>query len=264
MNEPRRLSELRTDEFECDLILSARRDEPSPLAMRRALASLGIGISVPFGAAAAQGAVAPAKAGAAVLSKWLVTGVALGVATAGGAHVAQRAFDPRAASLSVAATAAPRAPAARVEKREPPSPAEAPPLEREATPPAPPAMLHVGALRGAPAPLPAVTAPPPSSEVMPRAAPEAGDSLAREVAAVDAARQALSRGAPVEAVKRLEAYEREFTAGALLPEARVLEVHALLAAGQRARAEALAERIIAADPKSSHAEVVRGLLSHNR
>jgi hypothetical protein len=121
--------------------------------------------------------------------------------------------------------------------------------------------VRLGAPRDAAPPVPSATTPTPASALVPE--PAASDSLEREVSAVDAARQALARGAAAEAVARLEAYERDFGDGALLPEARVLEVRALLAAGERARARALGERIIAANPSSSHAEVVRRLLSHN-
>jgi len=262
MNEPRRLSELSADEFARDLILTARGDAPDPAAMRRTLASLGIGIGLPLGAATAQGAVVPAKAGAAVIAKWLVTGVALGVATAGGAHVTERALRQRSTPES-ALVAAPRARpvTAPVELHTAPGLAEL--AAPEPVPPPPPrALAPLVGPRGAPPPTRSAMAPKLASE--PASAPLAPDTLEREVRAVDAARQALARGAAAEAVARLEAYEREFGVGALLPEARVLQVRALLAAGERARAATLAERIIAENPQSSHAGVVRGLLSHNR
>jgi hypothetical protein len=61
-------------------------------------------------------------------------------------------------------------------------------------------------------------------------------------------------------------YHLQFHGGALGPEAAVLEVRALLGAGERPRAERLGEQVIARAPNSQHARIVRSLLgrSHNR
>jgi hypothetical protein len=247
MNEPRRLSEVGADDFEHDLILSARRDAPRPAALRRTLASIGVGVSLPLGVATvAEGAVAvPVKLGAVALTKWLATGVALGVATAGGAKLTERAFVPPPAA--VVTTAQPKA-----TPRPEPIPSVAPTGEaaravEDRTPSAPPATVA------------AVAAPASAPVRAPVASPSA--SLPDEVRSLDAARRALSDGDARGALALIRRYEAEFGSGALLPEARVLEVKALLAVGERSRAAAAAQRIIDLDPPSPHAEAVRALVA---
>jgi hypothetical protein len=246
MNDPRRLSEVGADDFECDLIHSARRDAPRPAAFRRTLAAIGVGVSLPLGVVTvAEGAVVvPAKLGAIALTKWLATGVALGVATAGGAKLTERAFEPARPAL---VAAAPKARAARpvpVPAVTAASRAAAPVVEEP--PSTPPAVATVAA---------AAT----DVALPPAAAPSA--SLPEEVRSVDAARQALAQGDARGALSLIRRYEARFGSGALLPEARVLEVKALVALGERERALAAATRIIDADPRSPHAEAVRALVA---
>jgi TolA-binding protein len=85
-------------------------------------------------------------------------------------------------------------------------------------------------------------------------------SLAEEMRLLDAARRVLASGDPQSALSTLVKYERAFPHGALRPEASVLKVRALLAAGDRAGAEALGQRIIEQAPRSEHADAVRAAL----
>jgi hypothetical protein len=247
MNEPRRLSEVGADDFESDLILSARHDAPRPAALRRTLASIGVGVSFPLGVATvAEGAVtAPvAKVGAVVLMKWLVTGAALGVATAGGAKLTERALEPE--KPAVVSLAAKRA-TARAEKppRAEGEGAFAVTAEAPVAPVRPAATVTLGAdTARAPAPTPSA-------------------SLPEEVRSLDAVRQALAQGDGGGALALLGRYEARFVSGALLPEARVLEVRALLAVGERTRALTAAKRIVDRDPRSPHAEAVRALIARS-
>jgi hypothetical protein len=251
MNEPRRLSEIGADDFEQDLILSARRDAPRPAALRRTLATIGVGVSLPLGVASvAEGAVAvPAmKLGAVALTKWLATGVALGVATAGGAKLAERALDPVGPTVMTVAPGAAKRMAPRAEasvdvavESAPASVAEAP------SAPATPVVIAAAPVTGA------------ARE--PAASPSA--SLPQEVRSLDAARQALAEGDARGALALLRRYESTFESGALLPEGRVLEVKALLAAGERTLAVAAAKRITDRDPRSPHAEAVRALIARS-
>jgi hypothetical protein len=248
MNEPRRLSEIGADDFEQDLIRSARRDAPGPVAFRRTLAALGVGVSLPLGVASvAEGAVVvPMKLGAVALTKWLATGVALGVATAGGAKLTERAFEPtRSAVVVTAKSTAPRA---------------APSTPDTAAS----GMETAGVTKQAEVtePAPVVAAPMPNANAA--SAPVAtASSLPEEVRSLDAARSALAEGDARGALALLRRYDARFGTGALSPEARVLEVKALLSAGERARALAAAERIIELDPRSPHAEAVRTLLARS-
>jgi hypothetical protein len=77
---------------------------------------------------------------------------------------------------------------------------------------------------------------------------------------LDAARSALASGEPRSALSAILSYERAFPNGALQPEATVLKVRALLAAGDRAGAEALGRRVIEHTPRSEHAGAVRAAL----
>jgi hypothetical protein len=247
MNDPRRLSEVGADDFEHDLILSARRDAPRPAALRRTLASIGVAVSLPLGVATvAEGAVvAPvAKLGAVVLTKWLATGAALGVATAGGAKLAERALTPEkpvlvspaAKRVTPRAESSPRAGGASVSAVT----TEAP------VPPVPPAVIATLGSDASRVPAPAPSA-----------------SLPEEVRSLDAARQALSQGDARGALALLRRYEARFESGALMPEARVLEVRALLAVGDRAGALTAAKLIVERDPRSPHAEAVRALIARS-
>ncbi|HEY6560112.1 MAG TPA: hypothetical protein VI072_22665 [Polyangiaceae bacterium] len=83
--------------------------------------------------------------------------------------------------------------------------------------------------------------------------------------ALDEAREALERGSPQRALQLLEAYRIQFQSGSLKPEAAVLEVRALLRAGDERRARLVGERVILSAPASQHAKIVRSLLGldHN-
>jgi hypothetical protein len=243
MNDPRRLSEVGADDFEHDLILSARRDAPRPAALRRTLVSIGVAVSLPLGVATvAEGAVAVpvVKLGAVVLTKWLATGAALGVATAGGAKLAERAFVPEKPMLV--------APAAKRGTPRAETPASVTPESASA------------ATAGAPmAPVPAAV--PAAADAARALAPTPSASLPEEVRSLDAARQALSRGDARGALALLGRYKERFGNGALMPEARVLEVRTLLALGERTRARGAAKRIMDRDPRSPHAQAVSALIA---
>lgn len=86
-------------------------------------------------------------------------------------------------------------------------------------------------------------------------------ALEQEVLALDGVRQALgARNAP-QALLMLGLYRGRFPNGALTPEATVLEVQALLLAGERQRATALAETVLADAPHGQHAKIVRSLIA---
>jgi hypothetical protein len=257
------------DEFERELILSARRDEPSPRALARTLVSLGVGLgAVPVGlASAAPSATAGGKLGGLVLAKWLFAGVALGTVSAGSVHLLNAVREP---------------PAALVTQRRAGTTAAAPPRTLRRASSAEGALVPAPELPRAPD-LPAATAfgprppradGPPAAQPL-RAAPSvttaerafeidvteaAPTALERETRLVDAARRALARGDAAGALATLSGYERAFSKGALRPEASVLKVRALLGAGDREGAESLGRRIIAEAPQSEHAGAIRAVL----
>jgi hypothetical protein len=281
MREPRRLLEASSDEFERDLLASSSDDQPTARAYRRTLTSIGVGLVLPLGAAgAAQGAAlataaAPAaKLGSAVLAKWLATGALLGAVTASGAKLASHAgsVSGPAASASAARGQAPAPPSGALS-----APAAVAPVvsafgPSAARPPSQAPIRRAPAPAGAPPPLPlapaatpaAVPAEPAVAFSAPAVGPAPAASLQREMAFLEDARHALARGDARAAVVTLESYVVAFPRGVLLPEARVLEVSALLQSGERARAEALGRRIIERDPSGAHAEAVRARLSADK
>lgn len=86
-------------------------------------------------------------------------------------------------------------------------------------------------------------------------------SLAEELKRLDAVREALRSGRAADAVAYLDAYRKQFPAGALRTEAVVLRVQALLAAGNRAGAERQAAVLLRAAPEGRYADRIRELLA---
>lgn len=278
MKDPSRWVELSSDEFERDLLQSSRGDVPSERAYQRTLTSLGVGFLMPIAAAhvaegAAQAAAltvaaAPVKSlGAAVLMKWLGSGMLLGVVTASGIGLSTRVWEPEPAQkAAVSPRVAEIQPAVSASVVKSPDAPRVPlAVPEPAAPPSAVGRRHVRAAE------PAFTAPvlrapvlPPPSEPPPaEPKPLDASSLEREMRLLDAARSALTRKDAGAALSTLARYRSEFARGSLAPEAQVLEVRALLQAGERARASALGARVIAADPAGRHADAVRALLGRS-
>jgi hypothetical protein len=88
--------------------------------------------------------------------------------------------------------------------------------------------------------------------------PEAGPSLAAELEAIRPAKARLARGDAAGALQQVQQYRASFPKGKLGVEATVIEIEALVALGQRARAQKLAEPLLTGD--SPYAPRVRSLL----
>ncbi|MGH7296275.1 MAG: outer membrane protein assembly factor BamD, partial [Polyangiaceae bacterium] len=71
---------------------------------------------------------------------------------------------------------------------------------------------------------------------------------------------ALAAGDAAGALRRVDAYDREFPRGALAQEATTLRIEALLRQGQRDAALRLADRFLAANPRSPYAARIRLLV----
>ena len=267
MTDPSRLVESCSDDFARTILRSSRDDAGSSRAYQRTLASLGAGAAVELAAVGAANAAVPALMPAARIGilgfvKLLGTGAAVGVATVAGLHVAT---EPTPAPASAQSAVAPALisvarPIAAPEAMRSLGPAL--PAESEGAP--------VRSSRGAAAPAP----PPDDLAPVPGEASRFGEpdkalplarssALEREVQALDAAKQALARGNARGALSLLAVYEREFAGGALVPEARVLRVRALLAAGDREAALDAASLVVEADPHGRHAAVVKALLARS-
>ncbi len=113
-----------------------------------------------------------------------------------------------------------------------------------------PGVLALGG--AAPGPTEPVAPPPPSP-------PSA--SLSSEVALLDSARAALAAHDPAGALDAVARYDRAFPGGVFVPEARILRIQALLQAGDRARAQALAGELLRADPNGPYAKRVREMIA---
>jgi outer membrane protein assembly factor BamD (BamD/ComL family) len=105
---------------------------------------------------------------------------------------------------------------------------------------------------------PVSSAPEPSAA--PLKVPAARADVAREVALLDAARVALLQGNARRALDALAGLER-MPVRALLPEATVLRVRALLALDDLKTARQVAARFVATAPGSPQAPVLRGLFA---
>jgi len=152
---------------------------------------------------------------------------------------------------------APPAPVARVES--PPAVVSAPDEEREVviTPDSLPSAPVRSAPIGAQSPSARVTTP------APVAAPAGSASIAREVELLDSVKAKLGAGQAGEAARALDAYDAEFPAGTLRPEATVLRIRTLLASGDRPSAEKLGSAFLAEHPSGVHAKRVRALLGES-
>jgi hypothetical protein len=91
-------------------------------------------------------------------------------------------------------------------------------------------------------------------------APVRADRLREEADALDAARERLTLGDAVGALAQLDAYQRRFAGGALREEAQLLRIEALVRAGDRAAASAVARHFLKNYPASVHVRRVAALL----
>ncbi len=285
MSEPRRLLDGEADEVEQVLLGSASGDAPSRESAQRMLLALGIGgaaaastaTAATAGAAgkiAGKGALAAAaakagaaSAGAAGAATWPVVAKWVGIAAVAGAGtwgVAETVSEPEAIERPAVTAMAPvaRQVATALEQAAPSVEAAEPGrvaddgaegvAEEEA---ADEVEGGEGAAEAVSAPTAGAVAP----TVMPSADAEPG--LADEVQALDRAREAMQADDPDEALRAVDAYQRDFGSGALAPEAEVLRIEALVRQGQMARARALGQQFLARHPSSPHARRVQSLLS---
>lgn len=87
-----------------------------------------------------------------------------------------------------------------------------------------------------------------------------GSSATTEVAKLDEARTALAQGDAARALSTLEGYARRFPRGVLAPEAAVLRIEALVAAGDRPAATRTAQSFLREHPASPYAQRIGSLL----
>jgi len=276
MSEPRRLRE---GGGPAALLLgSANEDSPSADSFERAAKRLGLVGAVvatstlgATSAAASTGAAAGATGAGAATKTLAGAGLATGVGAASTASATGTAAAVTATGLSlvaklvgVAAVGVALTTGVVVATRGPAKPT----VEARSAPPEAPSPT------AAPAPAPAPVTPPIASSA-PDVAPEAprdepkertpakptkSEGLRDEVALLDAARSAISRGDTSSALAALGQHAQRFPQGFLRSEAAVLRVEALVRAGRRAEAQAEGEKLLAREPNGPQAQRVRSLL----
>jgi hypothetical protein len=272
MRDPDRLLESSESDVE-RLLLRAGREPASSHARERALlAAAGVVTASTLttngtAAATATGkAAVGAKAASVVSLKWIaVVGLTSLGAVSGtvAVHVAREHASAHVTPPSESRREAPSRPGKVTSGAMPSLPGS----ELPSALPAP------SAIESAPAfPLPSVVdAPlvvPPVTIVSPMtsvgvAHSAAGSAAAGEVTRLDEARTALDQADPDRALTILQEYARRFPRGALAPEAAVLRIEALVAAGDRAAATRAAQSFLRANPSSPYAQRIESLLAPN-
>lgn len=228
-----------TEALVARLVRAGRADGPSaktldeaPAAVVMLLAMHGAAAGAAHVTGAAGVPLAKAAASPLVLLKW----IGVGALASSSALVLVEARHSESGASSVAAPVSAPAPRA--------APRTAPTTAQLAPQPVLPAAL------------------PTASSLAPVVPSAPRDDVAREVASLDAARQALLAGNAGEALRTLSALE-QLPRRALAPEATLLRVRALLAQGNRAEAKRVTEAFCAAAPSSPQAGVLRSLIANS-
>jgi hypothetical protein len=249
------------------LLGSMSSDRPRPSAKQATLAALGLGAAATSAAGAAG-----AAGGIAGLTKVLALGALAGVVTSGaivGArHVLSQAATESALSVLSSASRDAVVPGTPPGTRRPDLSFDAQ-SNGDAHPTSVPAPPAPRVSRSGTSGLREVTrdridapsgpATPPHTTGFEGRPPDS--SLREETRQLDRARAAVAKGNARAALAELDRYDAAFRHGALAPEATLLRVRALLAAGDRAGAQALARSFAAAHPESSHLDQLRSLLA---
>ncbi|HET9955004.1 MAG TPA: hypothetical protein VFQ61_10895 [Polyangiaceae bacterium] len=245
--EPRRwLEDASSDPELRELLQAGCKEEPSRGAIRAAPAAIAALLSTHAVSGAAAAAVATkgaaSLAGASgvattgLVVKWVAVGALIGTSVSMAAFTIKS--SPESSSRSKGAIAQVQSVPARETTHE----RVAPPVSGDAVP--------------APAASSPVAMPEPSGGGRPNSRAD----LSREVSELDAARAALARGHAEQALLILNAMEL-LPNRALVPEASVLRVRALLRVGQREQAERVAERFLERAPNAPQSRVLRALLA---
>jgi hypothetical protein len=273
MADPRRLlDDPDTSPIARSLLSSAGDDGPGSDRRAAAAKRLGIAaITLAGGSKAGSAAVATAmwwKAGLLVVLLGGIIGVAVVVSSAdlAGSAASDRARLTRAVPTIAPADSTPPptdlapsagmseelAPAAPVEE---PAPPVAPKAPRRANKPVLTPATEVAVPTAPPEPEPIAEAPPPPIQVDAR-------RLAAEVALLDRARGALKRRDTAAAIAVLDEHRRDFHDGALVAEAEVVRIEALIQAKDHAAAHTQAQSFLARFPKSPLVRRVRSLVEN--
>lgn len=296
MRDLGRLVDESTSDFERAVLASSAEDGPEAGACNRALAGLGLATTAVAVAASTQAAAVAsgsaagagtsslvptaAKGSAVLLAKW--TGVVvIGSAIAIGSVQYVRGVDERGTTVSSAApvprdkvpstTVPPARAAAQVmiaasaaaKVENPPTVAAgapstadrgatAPAAAHEVVIPAPGAVTNPAPRNEGNAASAAPTSPAPESKLEP---------VAMQLEALSTIRAALAAGDAPGAIKLIDAFEAQHPSSPLIEEATVLRIDALVDAGRRAEAAAVAGAFAKAYPTSAYGDHVRSKIN---
>ncbi len=280
MSQMRRLKDETRSPFARALVESATGDRSESGACDRALHALGVGtaagaiaatstakaaaLASTTGAGGGALSVAPtaAKGGALLLVKWVGVAAIGGAAAIGAAPYVLDAIAPPATRPIASAPPS----AVRGVRPAPPAPVDHA-ISRVESPAIPPAV--VGPASAAAPPLltePLVPATRPREAPSPRmglaSAAEAppvreADSVAPQLAELNAARAALEAGSPTRALALLDDFDLRHPSSSLREEVAVLRVDSLVDAGRLAEASDLAAAFLRAYPGSAYGQHVR-------
>lgn len=265
-----------------ELLRAGIAEAPRSSARRAAALALGVGAGVSVTSAASAASVTGAVASSAgatgavagtagataiaapslalVVGKWVALGTLAGVTLAGGANlISARFIAPATAPPLVQTNPQPSLPLVpRVAERTMAQVASAQPTDQVPVPASAshhPAPVHSARL---------VAGPSLEQDVPSRA--EAllpnGRDLGREVAEIDAARQAVAAGNARAALRHLEQYSALPRTGTLEREAQLLRIDALLLIGNKAEGLELARAYLARHPVDPHSTRLRALVKN--
>jgi hypothetical protein len=248
MSDPRRLLDGEADELEVRLLSAGRYDGPSGASRRRIMAGLGFGgaLTIATAASTAQAGSSGvlASLGRAALRHWALSAAVGGVAVWASVELSRNEpLPPRPpAALGNQQTAKPVEPAAPAAFTGW-SPASQVERSMPETEPAPRPPANTATRRGLPA-----------------AAGKDASSLPEELSALESARRALVAGDAKRALQQLDEYARRFSKPRLGTEAAVLRIEALIANGERARANQLGRDFLAKHTNGPYERRVRSLM----
>ncbi|MEJ7601708.1 MAG: hypothetical protein WKG01_27650 [Kofleriaceae bacterium] len=266
MADPRRLlDDPETSGIARDLLGSAADDGPSEHNRAAAARRLGIAAITLAGGGKATTAIAGAlwwKAGLVVAVIGGIIGTAVVV---GSSNLAGSAATDRAKLMAPVTPTVVVAPPAPVPEALEPAPVERAPVEpvpqaavkptRKIARPIEAPVEPAPAIEPPAPPVPAPTVPAPTVP-----APIDARRLAAEVAVLDRARAALKGRDPAAALTVLDEHRREFAEGALVAEAEVVRLEALIQAGRKADARDQARSFLERFPSSPLVRRVRSLV----
>lgn len=240
MSEPKRLALDPSSDLERTLLGSARARAPLTARRRALLAATAVAAASSLAAGSATAGGALGKLGSVLAAHWIAVSGAVGV---GAVTAAMMMIGHQRAPSATSEPAEPRTMATAISTPSSPAVTVQPAMSQIGAPAPPEASSSSGVLRG----------PTPSSSA----------SIAAELTYLEQARAALSSGNPAYALSLLDQYPMRFPHASMAPEATMLRIESLVAAGDRDAAQRAADTFLASHPTSPYAARIHSLLGAN-